>query len=1240
MGDHAPSVSLNGYIETRVDLEPIGQSPVVQIQLPSSGTFSRASRPQRRIVTSIAACQNEEAFTRSCLASAGSIYFSTSRRYPRGFLWRVLDNSKVLELRSVDLTKHGRELREATVILQLVFPSTIRKGCVALADDGKDILSVFVLTKSNELFTSAILTQFFCDVAASEVDMGAWCSTFSPPTLRPCNALRLVAGSPEQLVVTLDDGGILKLNRKAGQGSAGPIWKDLACHEGSGILTSSLRGLIRWQGANSISYDGMVLDPSSAIAAELSPSRSHLVTVCANHTLKIWNLAKGTVIFTMDILGQEREPQDIPGVMLDAGNPEILRVIEADGTIEGDEYYIVTYSPHDGGQFKIWAVRDAEQGSLGIRFLQSDAVLRPPDPDSGLESKAVWKLVDFKLGRGRHDEGIEFWVLMRSSRRYKAYSINFGLSGIHTGWSNTWTSVAAGALNQQPPPQITLSDVRDAPELWLEYLLIPGRFSRTVLETALSAYCSTRKAKGTTNATSSLGERIFSAVCAQVHLQQVKPDEENGTAFAQYREIMQQEWTLFYQEVQDLERLSWQALSLAIDDQSTMPWLLFTGGCAAIRECSRLELMAQNSSAVLQTPTDLLEAPSIEDGPIPEPKLPHELAVLIQAAAGFRESFCIDFKQSCDTWLSSELWQEPLHSVPKRIEEYYERCGFAEEITDSAITGLRESLAPIGDVECLTTDIFLAVIKEMPHFMHTESDLLYSKFGRKVLVKGGQGMIRLHAQILFDLLVLLVFVEIEVDKDMLPKSQLDTSAVFMALVEQLKWYKLMEWLAKTVWSKPSEPPKELDKEATFDSTKEAGLTILETLFAAAMLPQSFRGQSQCASLTGTIQDLLVHTTGGNDEVTLDEAIVHVQCNLLRYNELDLASDFLSFQPSTPWAMYIKGRYHIARRETTEAASCFQKAAYKMGTFLHTHLMDRLTPLHAAGKSTKNYYMAASGVLSSTEAGHFGQGLPFYYEHIYHLFQSASFPSYAAHFAQLALQFTRQSPSIEPPTALLTALFQSSLQTSDIQTAFSALTRLPRHDQTRLLPSLIKNLLAAENGPKQLLDLPWPPHILPAIDAYLANDKPSQLNLSEKPPVSLEQQRKLLAAWRLRHGDFRGAAAALYSQTQQVKQKGTHRTGVVPRFKLPSEGDDLGSRRVDESYLTVINLMACIGDEDSNTNEKRNEAWLLSAVDGGKRRVVTIEDVRKGWQKELDRRSVVEGGRWGFGLGDGEEMELG
>lgn len=84
----------------------------------------------------------------------------------------------------------------------------------------------------------------------------------------------------------------------------------------------------------------------------------------------------------------------------------------------------------------------------------------------------------------------------------------------------------------------------------------------------------------------------------------------------------------------------------------------------------------------------------------------------------------------------------------------------------------------------------------------------------------------------------------------------------------------------------------------------------------------------------------------------------------------------------------------------------------------------------------------------------------------------------------------------------------------------------------------------------------------------------------------------------------------------------------------------------EGYLAVINLLSCAG-----------EAWVLSGgkerrgsgvgvagggkggglLGGGKRKVVTLEDVRRKYQEELDRRSVLENGRFGFDEGD--EMDV-
>ncbi|KAL8689985.1 MAG: hypothetical protein Q9218_004470 [Villophora microphyllina] len=1223
MDTQAPSPSLNAHIETPADLGPYGQTRVVQILLPSTASFSLSSRSQRRVVSASAACSDETSYIRTSIASASSLFFSKLRRYPRSFLWRVLENHKVLELRSADLSKDEREKHEASVILQLSFPSTIRRDGIAFADNGEDILSVFVLTKSNDLFTLRIRTNIFCDVAASEEDPERWCKTFKPSSFTLSTPHRLVAGSPEQLIITLSDGRLLRLNRHPDQD--GSTWKELAYNDGG--WSTSLRGLVRWQGSNTVRYNGEVLDHNTAIAAEFSPSRKHLLTICANHTLKIWNLEKGVSVFGMDLLGQDRRPEDIQRLMLDAGNSAILRVFEAEGAFEGDEYYAMTYTPHAGGQYKIWAVRDADHGKSGVRFLYSEDILRPPDPDPHPDSKAIWKMADFRIGGGYEGSGMQLWVLLKSNKRYKIYSLKFDLKYLPRAWNNRWTSTTQRRSEKGLLPQPLPSDARDVPDLWLEYLQYPGRYPPAVLETALSMYYTARKPFDGIDARGSLENRLRVAIASQVASRKINFDEENGTQFAQYRSLIQQEWSLLFQEIQDLERLRYQVLSLAFDDQCNMPWTVSTGGCAAIRECTRLEAISYNESAVIEDSIDLIATRSIENVSGRKPKLPHELAVLVEALGAFRETLSPFFLDNCQNWLSYELWQEPLQTVGERIKKYYDNCNFFGEIAQSASDEWKTALGPTGSFRGLSTDYFLDIIAEMPSVMASESSgVTFTRFGLTVLVEGARGMIDLHAQILLDLLVLVVFVEVEVRGEGKSLPNLDTNAVFMALLEQLKHYELMKWLAKRILNKEAQPLKVIGD----DSPSGANTTVLETFFAADVKPQLVEGRSQSASLSDTIQDLLMWTIGGNDKsITIDQVLVNIQCNLLKAGNIQLASEFLSFQPYTPWAMYIRGRLFLSRNEATEAALCFEKAAYKL-----------------ASQPSLDYNARSAGYLSPTEAAHFSQGLPFYYTHVHQLFQTTSYPSYAVHFAQLALQFTTRSPSIEPPTTLLTSLFQSSLETSDFETAYTALIQLPQDDQTNLLPTMLKSLLAWPNGPNRLLNLPWPPHLHRQIDRYLANEDRYEAKTSLKSALPPERQRKILAAWRLERGDFRGAAAVLYSQLQ-ITQKASQKSSGLPRFRLGAgDENEMGGRALDEAYLSVINLMACVNDEqdpgnnEDGINSQHGGSWLLSSSQGAKRRLVTISDMRKDWQRELDRRSAVEAGRYGFGLGDGDEMELG
>ena len=112
--------------------------------------------------------------------------------------------------------------------------------------------------------------------------------------------------------------------------------------------------------------------------------------------------------------------------------------------------------------------------------------------------------------------------------------------------------------------------------------------------------------------------------------------------------------------------------------------------------------------------------------------------------------------------------------------------------------------------------------------------------------------------------------------------------------------------------------------------------------------------------------------------------------------------------------------------------------------------------------------------------------------------------------------------------------------------------------------------------------------------------------------------KILYSWRVRHGDYRGAASVLYEWLNKLRS-------------INAEG-------VTEAYLVLINTLASVnGDQAwllSEGASKRGEAEK-SKPNGtfSKRRVVTLEDVRKEYQAELDRLALIESGNFSFSNGD-------
>lgn len=943
-----PVTSLCLFKETRVGNEA-GAGSIIQFDVPSTSvatSFSRNSRQRRRVQKKRPIIKAEEDFGKRLLASSSSIYFGTTKKYPRSIVWRILEGGKVLELRSADLSKSDREIKEATCILQLIFQSAIRNGGVALIDaEDHDFLSLFVLTRGSELYTFTIRRDCFCFTEASEEDINKWCKIFKPSSFSINTPYRLVAVTSLRIVVSLSDGRLLHLTR--GSGEDGSLWHETTYSDGQ--WGSSLRGLVRWQGNNAVKFDGAALDQETPAGIALSLDRKYAFVVCLNHTLKVWNLDIARSVFSTDMLGQRREPHEIPKVMLDPGMIHKVQIFHAEPRTDADLYYVMTFSPHGLGQFKIWAVRDPNEGALGIRDLFPELTLRPPDPDPSPESKTIWKVADFKVRSAGKRREMEMWILMRSNKYYRLYHLKFDMYNFATFWRDDWSMTTLETLDKHPQPRVSDDGPEDFRDLWLSFFLQPGRYPEIVLETALSMYSVSRKLDSPAKPNSPLKERMCSVIASNVRLSKT---DTGSMDFKRYQADINQEWIIFWQDVRDLNNSRWDVLSLAYDETTDMPWVVFADGYSAIRDCSRIETLSHNTSADLAKSLNLLESPSIEIEADTEPKLPDELAVLVEAAAAFRQSFNYSLRQTCNTVLTAELWQDPLHSVPVRMQSFYDQCNFEEEIADSCIGDLEAGLESIGGYSGLETDSFLAIINDLPQMSADASDLSISKFGLKVLVEGAREMIELHERVLLDLLIMVIFVNAEIDPEENSMENLDASKVYVVLLDLLKQYQMMQWLANNVRAYKEEPKTQAPSttgtishpQSTKKSSSETS-TVLENLFAVDPKPQAYSRQSQSTALTRSIQDVLKWVIGGNEPtITLDSVLVYVQCNLLANNNVELASDFLRYQPSTAWATYIKGRLYLMQGGFTEAAIYFKKAAFKLCKLFIIPFSSKLTPL--------------------------------------------------------------------------------------------------------------------------------------------------------------------------------------------------------------------------------------------------------------------------------------------------------
>lgn len=1062
------------YTEARLNIEPTFPNSTLHIPTEPTGLFS-STRPKRTLITSSSPTadidQDEESYARARLATESSIFFRRGTRSPRSFLWRILQDRHVLEIQCVDLAQSKRlEFVEGLLTFSVSFAQPIRANGVAFADpEHVDALEVFVLTTGNELFTVTLSKGVLVRKevpGSSEFETGSCWKVCRPASFSFKQPYKLVATSSLELFISLHDGGLLRLDRRAGEN--GSVWRETFFSEGG--WASTFRGLIPFRGHNTVRFGDVDLEPATPTAIAMAPDAGHLFTVSLDHNLKAWNMKTGKTAAQTDLLGENnKEHQTGAQYLISPTQGSIMQVVDVEGKPDGDMYYVVTNSPKDH-QFKFWGVRDADSVAHGIRDVQSEAKLIPPLDE--LMNTNVWQLIEFHIVPGQGWRDTQLWIRVRAGAVVKLFTLTFDLlvdpDELVDVWQNNWAAVDEGSLtvealmsHAQFPDEAAIQSAIDdgctPTERWLDYLFYPGRFSSATLESALYVYRKGLKLLSESSTVANevpLKQRLCDAISAKIHIDKTASGDVD---FERYQVNIAAQWHTYFGLVRLLHGRRAESLALAYDNELKLPWTVRADFVSPIRTCSQFEIITLNEEIF----TTQEEGFIVNSMPLAN-SLPYDSCVpvarLLIGARTFRRGLSSYFQSSFEQAstadaleLSSDKTTNGVtDKYTKKVMQLYNACALHSEVSNEDFDNLTDSMQDLGGLGALDNDIFFAAIQRFGESDRgSECDQVLTRHGNKTTIRGAQETLHRTHDAILDLLALVVFMAGDLEQKELAED-FRPGEIYEVLMAKLKEHKILLWLAGNVRQELSQRIKDADGIPT--TSLQPALSIFESIFIGDWPELRFPSETLPALITYWTRAW----TYGLPLTTSPGPVLHIFGNLIKHSNHDLAADFERFVADGPWTQYLRGRLALATGDFTMAGIHFKNCAQDL-----------------ARKTFKLDTFDTSNLLKATDKTAFGNGLPRYYMHVSSLYENLKIHTYTADFAGLALATleggtesdalsdldSRKSSMLDSPASakvdmameelkllrtqelreeILSRIFSASLQTGHFRHAFDAL----------------------------------------------------------------------------------------------------------------------------------------------------------------------------------------------------------
>jgi hypothetical protein len=669
----------------------------------------------------------------------------------------------------------------------------------------------------------------------------------------------------------------------------------------------------------------------------ISPDEETIITVCLNHTLRVWSLSTGKIVMQTDLLEDgDENVQNQPKFLLGPNQRQLLQVSDVAGE-DQDMFYIITFSPKQH-KFSFWGVLDANSGLEGVRRVRPDFQFTPPIDD--LMGTSSWIMEEFFVIPGQKWQQTQLWLRARSGQVSRVFTVQFNLFGdldqIQEAWAHEWSAVSAGRqspdyLDSEVPAMARADDTMSYPGIsdrWLTFLFYPGRFTGATLDTAFQVYAKQAgSAKGSLSSSSTVLKEKISAVVA-------------SRASSANEVQLSEEWHVFYGLVRDLHKRRATTLSFAMDMVDRLPWIVTADFVSPVRLCADLDIWDFHRSAERSLAADEQIAERVN--------VSYESLDLLHIAHNFRSSLSPQIREHFSRIALAFALEQPSASIADRIIALHEQADLATGVSEDEWNRTSDAMDEFGGYGVLDDANFRGILELMDQekLGRRNTDQI-TKYGARALIRTAQETVALNMNVLLDLLLLVVFIEVEVDETEV-EQDLEKKWVgqdlFDEILGRLKEVFVLDFLlrhCRTEHRKRLRSSSSTENLLGLSSSVSLALqqasytsTLLESLFIGDWASMRVPDDAQLPALLNYWARQWIASFAL--DTSYDDFSAHVLAELIKMRDVALCSAFLPFVSATGWNTYIKARFHLMLADFDLAARGFKKAAFSLcKTILYT-----------------------------------------------------------------------------------------------------------------------------------------------------------------------------------------------------------------------------------------------------------------------------------------------------------------